>query len=62
MKDPYLIPFILPLVFEISKSLQKEDFTPVLVKLQPLFGMKDPPQIMMSELWRWVNGCGDVKC
>jgi SCY1-like protein 2 len=48
MKDPYLIPFILPLVFEISKSLQKEEFGPVLTKMQPLFGMKDPPQIMMS--------------
>ena len=49
MKDPYLLPFILPNVFEISKSLTKDDFTTVLPKLQPLFALRDPPQNMMSE-------------
>jgi len=48
MKDPYLLPFILPNVFEISKSLSKEEFTTVLPKLQPLFALKDPPQNMLS--------------
>jgi SCY1-like protein 2 len=57
MKDSYLIPFILPLVFEITKSLQKEEFGPVLNKLQPLFAMKDPPQIMMSECGRLQKQC-----
>ena len=50
MKDPYLLPFILPNVFEISNSLSKEEFTTVLPKLQPLFNMKDPPQNMLSLL------------
>ena len=48
MKDTYLLPFILPNVFEISKTLSKEEFTPVLTKLQPLFGLRDPPQNMLS--------------
>jgi len=48
MKDPYLLPFILPNVFEISKSLSKEEFTTVLPKLQLLFALKDPPQNMLS--------------
>jgi hypothetical protein len=48
MKDPYLLPFILPNVFEISRTLSKEDFTVVLPKLQPLFALKDPPQNMLS--------------
>lgn len=50
MKDPYLLPFLLPNVFEISKSLSKEEFAVVLAKLQPLFALKDPPQNMLSEL------------
>lgn len=50
MKDPYLLPFILPNVFEISKGLSKEGFQTVLPKLQPLFALKDPPQNMLSEL------------
>lgn len=50
MKDPYLLPFILPNVFEISNSLSKEEFTTVLPKLQPLFNMKDPPQNMLTLL------------
>ncbi|TXT13561.1 hypothetical protein VHUM_00928 [Vanrija humicola] len=50
MKDPYLLPFILPNVFEISKSLSKEEFATVLPKLQPLFALKDPPQNMLTLL------------
>lgn len=49
MKDPYLLPFILPNVFEISKGLSKEGFQTVLPKLQPLFALKDPPQNMLSK-------------
>lgn len=49
MKDPYLVPFLLPNVFEISRGLSKEEFTAVLPKLQPLFALKDPPQNMLSE-------------
>lgn len=48
MKDSYLLPFLLPNVFEISKGLSKEDFAIVLPKLQPLFALKDPPQNMLS--------------
>ena len=55
MKDSYLLPFILPNVFEISKTLSKEDFTVVLPKLQPLFALKDPPQNMLS---MWDSGHG----
>lgn len=50
MKDPYLLPFILPNVFEISKGLSKDEFSKVLNKLRPLFTLKDPPQNMLSEL------------
>jgi SCY1-like protein 2 len=48
MKDPYLLPFLLPNVFEISKGLTKEEFAVVLPKLQPLFVLKDPLQNMLS--------------
>ncbi len=48
MKDPYLLPFLLPNVFEISKNLDKTEFGVVLPKLQPLFALKDPPQNMLS--------------
>ena len=50
MKDTYLLPFILTNVFEIAKSLNQQEFKPVLNKLQPLFGLRDPPQNMLSEL------------
>lgn len=50
MKDPYLLPFILPNVFEISRTLTPDEFSPVLLKLRPLFALKDPPQNMLSEL------------
>jgi SCY1-like protein 2 len=58
MKDPYLLPFILPNVFEISKGLSKEEFTTVLPKLQPLFALKDPPQNMLSES-KWLHRIGE---
>ncbi|WWD18087.1 hypothetical protein CI109_102535 [Kwoniella shandongensis] len=50
MKDPYLLPFILPNVFEISKGLSKNEFAGVLPSLQPLFALKDPPQNMLTLL------------
>ncbi|KAE8540149.1 hypothetical protein D1P53_004087 [Cryptococcus gattii VGV] len=50
MKDPYLLPFILPNVFEISKGLSKDEFSKVLNKLRPLFTLKDPPQNMLTLL------------
>ncbi|OCF45272.1 SCY1 protein kinase [Kwoniella heveanensis CBS 569] len=50
MKDPYLLPFILPNVFEISKGLNKDEFATVLPRLQPLFVLKDPPQNMLTLL------------
>ncbi|ORX34162.1 kinase-like domain-containing protein [Kockovaella imperatae] len=50
MKDTYLLPFILPNVFEVSNTLSKSEFTPVLSKLQPLFGLRDPPQNMLTLL------------
>ncbi|WWC60474.1 uncharacterized protein I303_103047 [Kwoniella dejecticola CBS 10117] len=50
MKDPYLLPFILPNVFEISRGLNKDEFASVLPKLQPLFALKDPPQNMLTLL------------
>ncbi|WVQ85282.1 hypothetical protein IAT38_007447 [Cryptococcus sp. DSM 104549] len=50
MKDPYLLPFILPNVFEISKGLGKDEFAKVLQKLEPLFALRDPPQNMLTLL------------
>ncbi|WVO13150.1 hypothetical protein L204_100762 [Cryptococcus depauperatus] len=50
MKDTYLLPFILPNVFEISKGLSQDEFAKVLIKLRPLFVMKDPPQNMLTLL------------
>ncbi|KAK8865734.1 hypothetical protein IAR55_000880 [Kwoniella newhampshirensis] len=50
MKDPYLLPFILPNVFEISRGLSKDEFAGVLPSLQPLFALKDPPQNMLTLL------------
>lgn len=60
MKDPYLLPFILPNVFEISKTLSKEEFTTVLPKLQPLFILKDPPQNMLSKCQNFQENDSDV--
>ncbi|PWN50757.1 kinase-like protein [Violaceomyces palustris] len=48
MTDRSLLPFILPNVFHISKSLSSIEFTnTVLPKLQPLFSVQDPPQNML---------------
>ncbi|EJT98337.1 hypothetical protein DACRYDRAFT_57369 [Dacryopinax primogenitus] len=51
MKDTWLLPFILPNVFEISKSLSKEQFAQiVLPNIKPLFQIRDPPQNMITLL------------
>jgi SCY1-like protein 2 len=49
MKDPWLLPFILPCVFEIAKGQSKDEFNSVtLPALKPLFVLTDPPQNMLS--------------
>ncbi|KZO99308.1 kinase-like protein [Calocera viscosa TUFC12733] len=51
MKDPWLLPFILPNVFEISKTLSKDQFAQiVLPNIKPLFQIRDPPQNMITLL------------
>ena len=60
MKDPYLLPFLLPNVFEISKTLNSEAFTPVLTKLQPLFALRDPPQNMLSKFEYLISAHADM--
>jgi SCY1-like protein 2 len=47
MKDIYLLPFLLPDVFEICKTVTQEEFTEVLPRIQPLFSMKDSAQTML---------------
>lgn len=48
MNDRTLLPFILPNVFAISKTLSSIEFTSnVLPKLKPLFNVQDPPQNQM---------------
>lgn len=50
MKDPWLLPFLLPNVFEIAKTQTKEEFNAAtLPALQPLFALTDPPQNMLSK-------------
>lgn len=45
MSDRSLLPFILPNVFHIAKTLSSIEFTAtVLPRLQPLFSVQDPPQ------------------
>lgn len=45
MSDRSLLPFILPNVFHIARSLSGIEFTSsVLPRLQPLFSVQDPPQ------------------
>jgi SCY1-like protein 2 len=44
MKDVYLLPFLLPDVFEICKNLTNEEFAEVLPRVQPLFDLKDSAQ------------------
>lgn len=51
MKDPALLPYILPNVFVISKSLNPSQFAiQVLPSLKPLFAVKEPPQNMLTLL------------
>ena len=47
MKDVYLLPFLLPDVFEICKTLTNEEFAGVLPRVVPLFDQKDSPQTML---------------
>ena len=47
MKDVYLLPFLLPDVFEICKTLTNEEFAEVLPRVQPLFDLKDSAQTML---------------
>lgn len=53
MKDHYLLPFLLPNVFEICKSVSTEEFAAVLPKLQPLFALKDSPQNLIGGSTSW---------
>lgn len=49
MKDAWLLPFILPCVFEIGKGQSKDEFNAVtLPALMGLFSLTDPPQNMLS--------------
>jgi SCY1-like protein 2 len=51
MKDPHLLPSILPNVFAISTSLSPSQFaSQVLPSLKPLFVVKEPPQNMITLL------------
>jgi SCY1-like protein 2 len=51
MKDPYLLPSILPNVFAISNDLSPSQFASrVLPSLKPLFAVKEPPQNMLTLL------------
>jgi len=51
MKDPQLLPAILPGVFAISNSLSPNQFaSTVLPSLKPLFVIKEPPQNMLTLL------------
>jgi SCY1-like protein 2 len=51
MKDPQLLPYILPNVFAISRVLSPTQFAAlVLPSLKPLFVIKDPPQNMLTLL------------
>lgn len=48
MKDPLLLPSILPNVFNISYTLDATQFQDlVLPSLKPLFALRDPPQNMI---------------
>ena len=51
MKDPHLLPSILPNVFAISANLTPSHFaSQVLPSLKPLFAIKEPPQNMVTLL------------
>lgn len=59
MKDHYLLPFLLPNVFQICKSVSTEEFAAVLPKLQPLFGLKDSPQNLIGRLFEGLTAVAD---
>jgi SCY1-like protein 2 len=51
MKDPHLLPHILPNVFAISTIVTPQQFASlVLPSLKPLFAIKEPPQNMLTLL------------
>lgn len=51
MKDPQLLPSILPNIFLISRILTPTQFASlVLPSLKPLFAVKEPPQNMLTLL------------
>lgn len=51
MKDPHLLPYILPNVFAISTIVAPQQFASlVLPSLKPLFSIKEPPQNMLTLL------------
>jgi SCY1-like protein 2 len=51
MKDPHLLPYILPNVFSIAAIVSPQQFASlVLPSLKPLFTIKEPPQNMLTLL------------
>lgn len=51
MKDPHLLPYILPNVFSIAVIVSPQQFASlVLPSLKPLFTIKEPPQNMLTLL------------
>ena len=51
MKDPHLLPYILPNVFSIATIVSPQQFASlVLPSLKPLFAIKEPPQNMLTLL------------
>ncbi|KAI0306757.1 kinase-like domain-containing protein [Multifurca ochricompacta] len=51
MKDPHLLPYILPNMFSISIIVTPQQFASlVLPSLKPLFAIKEPPQNMLTLL------------
>lgn len=51
MKDPHLLPSLLPNIFQISRILTPSQFASlVLPSLKPLFAIKEPPQNMLTLL------------
>jgi SCY1-like protein 2 len=51
MKDPHLLPYILPNVFAIATVVSPQQFASlVLPSLKPLFAIKEPPQNMLTLL------------
>jgi SCY1-like protein 2 len=51
MKDPHLLPYILPNVFVIATIVSPQQFASlVLPSLKPLFAIKEPPQNMLTLL------------